>query len=68
MIAVKQDTLFPLFNTVEPANASYQSLRNALKKFVDSMDTKNICTLIFLIKIPWLSLRICKKGCHSRFW
>jgi murein L,D-transpeptidase YcbB/YkuD len=43
-------TVVSIFNHVEPANISYQALRNALKTFVDSMDTKKYLYLNFPFK------------------
>lgn len=39
-----------IFNNVEPVNGSYQALRNALKTFVDSMDTKKYLYVNFPYK------------------
>jgi len=36
--ASKNNSIASLFNSMEPANQGYQSLRNVIKNFVDSMD------------------------------
>ena len=38
------------FNSIEPSNTSYQSLRNQLKNFVDSMDTRTYLYLNYPYK------------------
>jgi murein L,D-transpeptidase YcbB/YkuD len=43
-------TVVSIFNNVEPTNINYQTLRNALKTFVDSMDTKKYLYLNFPYK------------------
>ncbi len=58
----KTDAVYAFFTALEPTNAKYQSLRNLLKNFVDSMDTK---TYLY-INYPYKDSLSFIKNLHKR--
>ncbi|MEO8110793.1 MAG: L,D-transpeptidase family protein [Ginsengibacter sp.] len=56
--ATDENSLISIFNSTEPLNANYQSLRETMKNFVDSMDTATYTYIAYPLKD---SLRVIKK-------
>ncbi|MDQ6763874.1 MAG: L,D-transpeptidase family protein [Bacteroidota bacterium] len=48
--AVNANSIAPLFAGVEPLNMAYQSLKHAMKNFVDSMDTARYTYIVYPLK------------------